>query len=41
IVGMYTDPRPPARLLRNAGLRLAQGLPPLRQVIARHLAQGA
>jgi len=41
IVGMYTDPRPPVRLLRNAGLRLAQGLPPLRQVIARHLAQGA
>lgn len=37
IVGLYTDGRAPTRLLRNAGLRLAQGLPPLRQVIARHL----
>ncbi|KAF1050841.1 MAG: 2-octaprenylphenol hydroxylase [Stenotrophomonas maltophilia] len=41
IVGMYTDPRPPLRLLRNAGLRVAQGLPPLRRAIARHLTQGA
>ncbi|MBB1606946.1 MULTISPECIES: 5-demethoxyubiquinol-8 5-hydroxylase UbiM [unclassified Pseudomonas] len=41
IAGLYNDPRPPARLLRNAGLRLAQGLPPLRQAIARHLTQNA
>lgn len=41
IVGLYNDPRPPVRLLRNAGLRLAQGVSPLRQVIARHLTQGA
>lgn len=41
IVGMYTDPRPPVRLLRNAGLRLAQNLPPLRTAIAKHLTQGA
>jgi 2-polyprenyl-6-methoxyphenol hydroxylase-like FAD-dependent oxidoreductase len=41
IVGMYTDQRPPVRLLRNAGLRLAQNLPPLRTAIARHLTQGA
>lgn len=41
IVGLYNDHRPPVRLLRNAGLRLAQGVSPLRQVIARHLTQGA
>lgn len=41
IAGLYNDRRPPARLLRNAGLRLAQGLPPLRQAIARHLTQHA
>ncbi|MDF3936248.1 5-demethoxyubiquinol-8 5-hydroxylase UbiM [Pseudomonas citronellolis] len=41
IAGLYNDPRPPARLLRTVGLRLAQGLPPLRQAIARHLTQHA
>ncbi|SDI19350.1 5-demethoxyubiquinol-8 5-hydroxylase UbiM [Pseudomonas panipatensis] len=41
IAGLYNDARPPARLLRNAGLRLAQSLPPLRQAIARHLTQNA
>ena len=41
LVDVYTDDRLPARLLRGAGLRLAQGLRPLRQGIARHLtAQG-
>ncbi|WP_447588994.1 5-demethoxyubiquinol-8 5-hydroxylase UbiM [Aquipseudomonas campi] len=37
LVGLYTDDRPPARLLRSAGLRLAQGMTPLRGAIARHL----
>ncbi|MNZ55059.1 2-octaprenylphenol hydroxylase [compost metagenome] len=41
IVGLYNQPSPPARLLRNAGLRLAQAMPPLRRAIARHLTQGA
>lgn len=37
LVGLYTDDRPPARLLRNLGLRLAQGMAPLRGAIAKHL----
>lgn len=37
LVGLYTDERLPARLLRGAGLRVAQGLVPLRSAIARHL----
>jgi ubiquinone biosynthesis UbiH/UbiF/VisC/COQ6 family hydroxylase len=41
IAGLYTDDRAPARLLRDAGLRLAQGALPLRRIIARHLTQAA
>jgi ubiquinone biosynthesis UbiH/UbiF/VisC/COQ6 family hydroxylase len=37
LVDMYTDDRLPVRLLRGAGLRVAQGLLPLRKEIARHL----
>ncbi|MGQ7956815.1 5-demethoxyubiquinol-8 5-hydroxylase UbiM [Pseudomonas sp. SP16.1] len=37
LVELYTDDRLPVRLLRGAGLRLAQGLLPLRQGIARQL----
>ena len=37
LVDVYTDDRLPARLLRGAGLRVAQGLLPLRKGIARHL----
>jgi hypothetical protein len=36
-VELYTDDRLPVRLLRGAGLRLAQGLRPLQSGIARHL----
>ena len=39
IASLYTDDRPPTRLLRAAGLRLAQGVGPFRQAIARHLTQ--
>lgn len=41
LVRMYTDDRPPARLLRKAGLSLAQKLPPLKWALARHLTQVA
>ena len=37
IVGLYTDDRAPARLLRGAGLRLAQAVTPFRRAIARRL----
>ena len=37
LVNVYTNDRLPARLLRGAGLRVAQGLLPLRKGIARHL----
>ncbi|WP_367345439.1 5-demethoxyubiquinol-8 5-hydroxylase UbiM [Stenotrophomonas bentonitica] len=39
IATLYTDDRLPARLLRRAGLRLAQGVTPFRQLIAAHLTQ--
>jgi len=39
IASLYTDDRRPARLLRAAGLRLAQGVAPFRQLIASHLTQ--
>ncbi|WP_312252604.1 5-demethoxyubiquinol-8 5-hydroxylase UbiM [Stenotrophomonas sp.] len=39
IASLYTDDRAPARLLRAAGLRLAQGVAPFRKVIASHLTQ--
>lgn len=39
LVRLYTDERRPARLLRNAGLRLAQHLPPFKTALARHLTQ--
>lgn len=39
IASLYTDDRLPARLLRRAGLRLAQGVTPFRQLIAAHLTQ--
>ena len=41
LVGLYTDDRLPVRLLRGAGLRVAQGLLPLKKGIARHLTAGA
>ena len=41
LVDIYTNDRLPVRLLRGAGLRVAQGLLPLRRGIARHLASGA
>jgi ubiquinone biosynthesis UbiH/UbiF/VisC/COQ6 family hydroxylase len=37
LVALYTNDRLPARLLRSAGLRLAQGLLPLKRGIAQHL----
>ncbi|OLU28116.1 hypothetical protein BVH03_13145 [Pseudomonas sp. PA15(2017)] len=39
LVRLYTDDRGPTRLLRNAGLRLAQNLPPFKAALARHLTQ--
>ncbi|MEG2804981.1 5-demethoxyubiquinol-8 5-hydroxylase UbiM [Stenotrophomonas sp.] len=39
IAALYTDDRLPARVLRKAGLRLAQGVSPFRQLIAAHLVQ--
>ncbi|SHM47788.1 5-demethoxyubiquinol-8 5-hydroxylase UbiM [Phytopseudomonas punonensis] len=39
LVRLYTDDRAPTRLLRNAGLRLAQNLPPFKAALARHLTQ--
>ena len=41
LVSLYTDDRLPVRLLRGAGLRVAQGLLPLKKGIARHLTAGA
>lgn len=37
LVEVYTDDRLPLKLLRGAGLRVAQGLLPLKKGIARHL----
>lgn len=39
VVGVYTNDRLPVRVLRNAALRVAQGLSPLRRVLAKHLSQ--
>lgn len=39
IAALYTDDRLPARVLRRAGLRLAQGVTPFRRLIAAHLTQ--
>jgi len=39
ITALYTDDRLPARVLRRAGLRLAHGVAPFRQLIAAHLTQ--
>lgn len=39
IARVYTDDRVPARLLRAAGLRIAQGVRPFRQLIANQLTQ--
>ena len=41
LVDVYTNDRLPLQLLRGAGLRVAQGLLPLRRGIARHLTSGA
>ncbi len=41
IASVYTDDRVPVRLLRAAGLRLAQGVRPFRRLIAHHLTQPA
>lgn len=40
VAGMYGDDRPPARLARNAALRLAQHVRPFRRLIAAHLTRG-
>ena len=37
LVELYTNDRLPMRLLRGAGIRLAQGLRPLKKGIARHI----
>lgn len=39
LVRLYTDDRRPARLLRTAGLRLAQHLPSFKAAVTRHLTQ--
>lgn len=41
IVRLFTDDRPPAKLLRGAVLRAARALPPVREMIARQLTGGA
>ena len=41
VATLYTDDRLPARLVRAAGLRLAHGVRPFRQLIAHHLTQPA
>jgi len=41
IVGLFTDDRPPARLLRSAVLRVARALPPLQSAISRQLTGAA
>ena len=41
VATIYTDDRLPARLVRAAGLRLAQGVGPFRRLIASHLTQPA
>jgi len=41
IASLYTDDRPPARLLRGALLGAARRLPPFRQWVATHLTRGA
>lgn len=40
VVGLYTDDRAPARLLRGAALRVAQAVTPFRRLIAGHLTRG-
>ncbi len=40
VVGLYTDDRPPARLLRGAALRMAQAVTPFRRLIATRLTGG-
>lgn len=41
IVGLFTDERPGAKLLRGAVLRVAGAMPPLRALITRQLTGGA
>ncbi|WP_110597682.1 5-demethoxyubiquinol-8 5-hydroxylase UbiM [Salinicola lusitanus] len=41
IVGLYTDDRPPARLLRKAVLRAGETAWPIRRLIAGHLTRSA
>ncbi len=41
IAALYNDDRLPARVLRNAALRVANGVAPFRQLIAAHLTQSA
>lgn len=40
-VRVFTDDRPPLRLLRSAGLALAEGMLPLRRAVAAGLTRGA
>jgi len=39
LVRLYTDDRAATRLLRDAGLRVAQNLLPFKTALARHLTQ--
>ncbi len=39
IVGMFTDDRLPAKLLRTAALRLANNLPPVKHAIRNKLTE--
>lgn len=39
VAGLYTDERLPARIMRSAALRVAQGVAPFRQIISSHLTQ--
>ncbi|MFM2058390.1 MAG: hypothetical protein RLY71_2775 [Pseudomonadota bacterium] len=41
VVGLFTDDRPPARLLRRAVLQVAEHLPPLKAAITRQLTGAA
>jgi len=41
IVRLFTDDRLPAKLLRGALLRVARGLPPVREMVTRQLVGGA
>ena len=39
IVGLFTDERPPAKVLRNIALRIANNLPPIKRIIKNRLTE--